>query len=66
MNRARFSLVRLRRGKSLGVPMILSDIEVRGEQTAGKPCILELTICSSGREAHRREVPMIYETGWLV
>jgi hypothetical protein len=24
--------------------MILSDIEIRGEQTAAKPCILELTI----------------------
>jgi len=24
--------------------MILSDIEVRGEQTAGKRCIVELTI----------------------
>jgi hypothetical protein len=42
MKRARFSLVQLRRAKSLGVPMILSDIEIRGEQTAAKPCILEL------------------------
>jgi len=62
MNRARFSLVQLRRAKSLGVPMILSDIEIRGEQTAAKPFILELTICSSGREEHGGEVPMIYET----
>jgi hypothetical protein len=44
MNRARFSPFQLRRAKSLGVPMILSDIEVRGEQTAGKRCIVELTI----------------------
>ena len=41
---ARFSLVQLRRAKSLGEPMILSDIEIRGEQTSAKPCILELTI----------------------
>ena len=39
----------------------LSDIEVRGEQTAGKRCS-GTDDCSSGREEHRGEVPMTYET----
>ena len=62
MNRAGLSLVQLRRAKSLGVPMILSDIEIRGEQTSAKPCHFGTDDCSSGREEHCGEVPMIYET----